>query len=211
MYSGGHLELSKRPDKTFVSHFIPLRCYILGRGRHQVWVERGGKSFMSSCIWLSIIIVELKLWYIMLLILVYWRKLCYSMFNPFYVILLHIFMWYCSSWEMVEPMSINSHVMKQSGGHWLVCSNYRGVSYWIIVIPEPRFFLFVFVLWSRFLLSVLRDFPQWNFFMFLHWGALRTLLAWEKWNKKKNLVFNILHSLFEQLKTVPLVAPWQGY
>ncbi len=185
MYSGGHLELSKRPDKTFVSRFIPLRCYILGRGRHQVWVERGGKSFMSSCIWLSIIIVELKLWYIMLLILVYWRKLCYSMFNPFYVILLHIFMWYCSSWEMVEPMSINSHVMKQSGGHWLVCSNYRGVSYWIIVIPEPRFFLFVFVLRSRFLLFSLRNFTQWNFFMFLHWGALRTLLAWEKWNKKK--------------------------
>ncbi len=59
----------------------------VGCGRHQVWVERGGKSFMSSCIWLSIIIVELKWWYIMLLILVYWRELCYSMFNHFHVIL----------------------------------------------------------------------------------------------------------------------------
>ncbi len=142
MYSGGHLELSKRPDKTFVSHFIPLRCCILGRGRHQVWVERGGKSFMSSCIWLSIIIVELKLWYIMLLILVYWRKLWYSMFNPFYVILLHIFMWYCSSWEMVEPMSINSHVMKQSGGHWLVCNYYRGV--FLLNNPWIKDFFFFF-------------------------------------------------------------------
>ncbi len=184
MYSGGHLELRKRPDKTFVSHFIPLRCCILGRGRHQVWVERGGKSFMSSCIWLSIIIVELKLWYIMLLILVYWRKLWYSMFNPFYVILLHIFMWYCSSWEMVEPMSINSHVMKQSGGHWLVCNYYGGV--FLLNNPWTKdFFFFFFVLWSRFLLSSLRDFPQWNFFMFLHRGALRTLLAWENEIKRK--------------------------
>ncbi len=152
MYSGGHLELSKRPDKTFVSHFIPLRCCILGRGIHQVWVKN---LLLCSCIWLSIIIVELKLWYIMLLILVYWRKLCYSMFNPFYVILLHIFMWYCSSWEMVEPMSINSHVMKQSGGHWLVCSNY---SYWIIVIPEPRFFFFFFYFEVDFFIVFLKGF-----------------------------------------------------
>ncbi len=100
---------------------------------------------------------------IMLLILVYWRKLCYSMFNPFYVILLHIFMWYCSSWEMVEPMSINSHVMKQSGGHWLVCSNY---SYWIIVIPEPRFFLFVFVLWSWFFIVFLKGFSPMELHVF---------------------------------------------
>ncbi len=61
-----------------------------------------------------------------LLILVYWRKWCYSIFNSFYVILLQIFMWYYSSWEMVEPMSINSHeneVIRESltGG---------GSSYW---------------------------------------------------------------------------------
>ncbi len=36
MYSGGHLELSKRPDRTLVSHFIPLLCCIMGRGTQQV-------------------------------------------------------------------------------------------------------------------------------------------------------------------------------
>ncbi len=121
MYSGGHLERSKRPDKTFVSHFIPLRCWawetpsMSGKG-WKIFYEFLHLTFYNYC-WIEI----------MLLILVYWRKLCYSICNPFYVILLHIFMWYCSSWEMVEPMSINSHVMKQSAGHWLVWSNYRGV------------------------------------------------------------------------------------
>ncbi len=120
IYSGGHLELSKRPERTFVSLFIPLLRCIMGSGRHQVWVERGGNCFMNSCTWLSIIIAELKLGYIMLLILLYWRKWCYSIFLIFfYVILLHIiFMWFYSFWEMVEPMSINSHIMKQSISLW---------------------------------------------------------------------------------------------
>ncbi len=137
MYSGGHLELSKTPDRTFVSHFIPLLCCIMGRGRHQVWAQRGGNFY------------ELHL--TILLILVYWRKWCYSIFNPFYVILLQIFMWYYSSWEMVEPMSINSQQKwsSQRVVDWGAVA-IEEYSDWIIVIPEPRFFFVCFctlVLW----------------------------------------------------------------
>ncbi len=86
--------------------------------------------------------------------------------NLFNVILLHIIlMWYYGFWEMVEPMSINSHVMKQSVSLWLVCSSYEEYSDWIMVIPEPRLFsFFFFLLWSWTFLFSLMDFPPWNFF-----------------------------------------------
>ncbi len=130
----------------------------MGSGRCQVWVKRGGNCFMSPCTWFDLIIAELKLWYIMLLILLFFKAIVWFLIL-FNVILLHIiFMWYYGFWEMVEPMSINSHVMKQSVSLWLVCSSYEEYSDWIIVIPEPRLFsycLFVVLLWS------------WTFFVFL--------------------------------------------
>lgn len=36
IHSGGLLELSKRPERTFVSLLIPLLCCIMWSGRYQV-------------------------------------------------------------------------------------------------------------------------------------------------------------------------------
>ncbi len=142
MYSGDNLERSK----ILLSAILHL-CSV-GRGTHQVWVERGGKSFMSSCIWLSIIIVELKLcyWY-------WWSEgNCYSVFNPFHV----IFIFSC---DIAAPEKwLNPWVyIQQSAGHWLVCSNYRGG--FVLNHCNQRFFVcFCTLKWIFW-----RDCPQWNF------------------------------------------------
>jgi len=48
-HGGGHLDLGKRPESSFLMLFIPVLCCIMGSGRYQVWWERKGNWLMLVC------------------------------------------------------------------------------------------------------------------------------------------------------------------
>jgi len=55
-HGGGHLDLGKRLERTFLILFIPVLCCI----RYQVWWERKGNWLMLMCV-LPLIIAEVYL------------------------------------------------------------------------------------------------------------------------------------------------------
>jgi len=49
IHGGGHLDLGKIMEWTFLMFFIPVLCCIIGSGRYQVWWEWKGNWLMLMC------------------------------------------------------------------------------------------------------------------------------------------------------------------